>query len=181
MFGRTRPKASKNAGRETSRCYFDVDNVQMYFEYSDILDVITQDSCLEDVIQTYDGRHGTDFWPHLYDNAIALYRNRLDRLPDWTRGSIEVRSWSEALVVASAVPRVRMERNGRLLDLFLDDSSGDVKKDVARYDRRHGTDFVKRIEAGDVRIVPYVPDEEVAFPVVSWEEVLSISDRRRRA
>ncbi len=182
MFARSRmPKASRNSKQEITRCYFDVDNVEMYFDYSDILDVITEDSFLEDVLETYDQRHGTDFAPHLGDSALALYRNRLDQLPDCcSPDAIEVRSWSEALAVAASVPRVRLERNGKLMDLFVDDSSGDVRKDVRRYDLRHGTDFFRHIEAGNARIVPYAgPDSGFAFPVKSWDDVLAYADRRR--
>ena len=180
MFGRTRrPKASGNSKREVSRCYFDVDNVLMYFDYSDILDVITPDSSLEDVIQTYDERHGTDFWPNLCDDAIAFYRNRPDQLPDWTAGAVEVRSWAEAVAVEASVPRVYLERNGRVMELILDEATGDARTDVRGYDSRHGTDFAKHIEAGDARIVRRSEDDPSPFPVESWDDVIAYADRRR--
>ena len=178
MFAR-KPKASGNSKREVSRCYFDVDNVLMYIDYSDILDAITEDTSLEDVLRIYDERHGTDFGPNLGDNALALYRNRLDQLPDWTMKGIEVRSWSEALAVEASAPRVYIERNGRVMELFLDIRTGDAKRDVRRYDSDNGTDFARHIEAGEARIVGK-PGNDIAFPVESWDDVLRVSRRRRR-
>lgn len=186
MFGRFRkPKASANPrgvnpGGEVSRCYFDINDVQMYFDYSGLLDEIDRHTSLEEVIQLYDRRHATDFYNHIGDDAIALYRYLVGDLPEWTEGAVEVRSWWEACMVERSVPRVYLERNGRFMKLFLDDSSGDPKADVRGYDSRHRTDFAKHIKAGDVRVVSkWEVGDAIAFPVETWDDVLAYADRRR--
>ncbi len=180
MFGSRRPKASANPGGEVSRCYFDINDVQMYFDYSGLLPEIDRHTSLEEVIELYDRRHGTDFANHIGDDAVALYRYPVGDLPAWTVGAVEVRSWSEALAVEASVPRIYLERNGRVMKLFLDGRSGDPRADVRRYDSAHGTDFAKHIEAGEVRVVgEWEVGDGMAFPVESWNDVLVYADRRR--
>ncbi len=90
---RKRPVRSKNEKR-FCRIIFDIDNVNLSLDYSDI--PTNEDDSLECVLQKYDAKYGTDFYPHLRDDAIALRWTTESEMDPAFRDAIPVRSWEEA-------------------------------------------------------------------------------------
>ena len=99
-----RPVKSRDEKR-FCRVIFDIDDVNLSIDYSDIR--TSDDDSLEEVLQKYDSAYGTDFYPHLRDDAIAYRWVTEDEISPAFRDAIPVRSWEEAEREAARARRGR--------------------------------------------------------------------------
>ena len=178
MFGRKTRFSRNSKSREiVNRMYFCVEGVEMYFDFSDIADLITEEDSSEDVIRKIDAYYGTDFWDNVFDDAMVCWEMPLDEVNPASDNPPRVYSYSEAVALEAAMPRVYIERKGTVAKIYMEKSTGDARKDLKRHDNRTGTDFSWHVDHGEARIIreSEIGDRRV-HEVKSWGQLVDISD-----